>query len=122
MNEQVTTLVEKGVSKALAYIEQTETFVVEQAPLLVQEVLSYGLFTSLFWSGFWLLLCVGAVIGGVWVWRVIEKDGGDPRHGFLIILFGGGPTAAGFICNLFTAAKIIFAPRMYLLEQLKELL
>ena len=122
MTEELTTLTEQGLAKALAYIETTESFVVEQAPLLVQEVLRYGLFNALFWTGFWLVAFSAVMWSAVKVWKMLGEDGDDGFVGVVIAIFPGGGCLAGCFANLFDAAKIIIAPRLYLLEKLDSVL
>ncbi len=117
----VASVTQEALSKALEYIERTESFVVEQAPLLVQEVLNYGFVFHLFWTLFSLFFVVG--IGyGIYKWirawvksDVFDKDGYIP---IMIGLFGVGIPLA-FLCeNMFVLAKIVVAPRLYLLSEL----
>ena len=122
MTEELSTLTEQGLAKALAYIEATESFVVEQAPLLVQEVLRYGLFNSLFWVGFWAVAFGGVLYVAVKVYKMLVADNEDPFMGVAISIFPGGGCLAGCFINLFDAVKILIAPRLYLLERLDSLL
>ena len=122
MTEELSTLTEQRLVKALAYIEATESFVVEQAPLLVQEVLRYGLFNSLFWAGFWALAFGGVMWCAVKVYKAIHADSEDPFPGVIVGIFFGGGCLAGFFVCLFDAVKILIAPRLYLLERLDSLL
>ena len=123
MTEELTTLTEQGLAKALAYIETTESFVVEQAPLLVQEVLKYGLFTSLFWAGFWALIFGGVMWCAVKLYQMLVMEDKDNEFiGVMVGIFPGGWCLAGCFVNLFEAMKISIAPRLYLLERLDSLL
>ena len=122
MTEELSTLTEQGLAKALTYIEATESFVVEQAPLLVQEVLRYGLFNSLFWAVFWAVAFGGVIWCAVKVHKMMQGDGDDAFLGVAIGIFPGGGCLAGCFGNLFEAAKISIAPRLYLLEKLDSLL
>ena len=122
MTEELTTLTEQGLAKALAYIEATEVFVVEQAPLLVQEVLRYGLFNSLFWAVFWAVAFSAVMYAAVKVYKMMQDGGDDAFFGVAIGIFPGGGCLAGCFVNLFEAAKISIAPRLYLLERLDSLL
>lgn len=122
MTEELTTLTEQGLAKALAYIEATESFVVEQAPLLVQEVLRYGLFNSLFWAGFWAVAFSGVLWSAVRMYKLLYNENGDELVGVAVGIFPGGGCLAGCFINLFVAVKILIAPRLYLLERLDSLL
>ncbi|KKN92474.1 hypothetical protein LCGC14_0209650 [marine sediment metagenome] len=127
MNEVTEKLLVQGgeaIAKVMEYVESTESFVVEQAPLLVQEILTYSLFYNGVWSVFWGLAFGGVMYATVKLWRILDtsKNGEDPCFAFMLGLFGGGATLAGFLVCLFTVAKIILAPRLFLMEQLKGLL
>lgn len=109
-------------AKALEYVEATESLVVDQAPLLIQEVLTYGFFYASFWCAFWAVLAVAAFVGATWAWRLMVKNKEDPFPAFLLGLFVGGGTLIGTFVCLFSAVKISVAPRLYLIEQLKDLM
>lgn len=123
MTEELTTLTEQGLAKALAYIETTESFVVEQAPLLVQEVLRYGLFNALFWAGFWAVAVGGVMWCAVKLYQMLVREDKDNEFiGVMVGIFPGGGCLVVCFVNLFEAMKIGIAPRLYLLERLDSLL
>ena len=112
------------LNKALEYVERTAEFVGEQAPLLVQEILNYGLFNALFWAGFWGVAFGAVVYGAVRLYHfaVLHSHDDDGFPGIMLGIFCGGGTLAGCFVCLFKAAKIIIAPRLYLIEKLGDLL
>lgn len=131
MTEEIKTLTEQGMEKALAYIEATESFVAEQAPLLVQEVLRYGLVSESIPATILAVLVVGFGTGSWFSFKELRKDHSKYLKDHDKDLFGffGVITAAislgCFIClyrMAFTLAKIIFAPRLYLIETLSALI
>ena len=122
MTEKMQSLTEQGMERALAYIETTESFVVEQAPLLVQEVLRYEAAYAGFWACFWSLCVIGTLYFGRKMYVLLEKEGNDPFPGFLLGFFGTMGCLACTFFNLATVVKITIAPRLYLLERLNSLL
>ena len=123
MNETLSTLTEQGLAKALSYIEATGTFVVEQAPLLVQEVLAYGLASSIMAA---LIFSVMGVAMGYGTYRGCKAANEDDcdEAALLIGILGGGTViglAIALVQDAFVIAKIVFAPRLYLLETLSDL-
>ena len=124
MEEQLKELATQGLSKALEYIETTEAFVVEQAPLLIQEILNYGLAYSAVFLVVWGLFAIACGVVAYKSCRaVIKSDDGELVP--LILVFIGGPGLGflvGAVQSLLTIAKITFAPRLYLLQELKSLL
>ncbi len=121
MTEEMQALTEQGLAKALAYIETTESFVVEQAPLLIQELLNYSLVYSSFWAVFWFIMGLGGIFFGVKVYRWIDKDGGDPFAGVMLGFFVGGGCLGGAFTCLATVVKILIAPRLFLIQRLGDL-
>ena len=124
MNEELKELATTGLSKALEYIETAESFVVEQAPLLVQEILMFGLADACLTAFILLVLVVGLGYGTYRVVKAAIKDEAI-EAAFLIGVVGGGGSLGctiGLFQCVFTIAKITFAPRLYLLQELKSLL
>ena len=124
MDEQLKELTTAGLSKALEYIETAEGFVVEQAPLLVQEILAFGMAEACITAVILVVLASGLGYGTYRLVKVAVKDGAE-EAAFIIGLLGGGASIGSliaFFSEVFTIAKITFAPRLYLLQELKELL
>ena len=124
MEEQLKELTTAGLSKALEYIETAEGFVVEQAPLLVQEILAFGMAEACITAAILLILASGLGYG---TYRLVKAAIADTANeaAFLIGLLGGGASfgcTLGLFSEVFTIAKITFAPRLYLLQELKALL
>jgi hypothetical protein len=125
MNEQLSELVAQGFGKALSYVQATESFVAEQAPLLIQEVINYGLAYNGFLTVLWLVLGSAAIYTSV---RLIKyantkeayNDEGPAILGVFFGVFGVG-SIIGFLCEVAIVLKIVFAPRLYLLEELGRL-
>ena len=124
MDDLVKELTTTGLSKALEYIETAESFVVEQAPLLVQEILAFGMAEACITAFICLVVAAGLGYGTFSLVAIAVKDKAD-EAAFLIGLLGGGGSIGftiGLFGQMFTIAKITFAPRLYLLQELKALL
>ena len=123
MEETLSTLTEQGLAKALSYIEATEHFVIEQAPLLVQEVLAYGLVSNVMAALIYSVMGVAIGYGVYKGCKVANEDQCD-EAAFMIGILGGGTViglAIALVQDAFVIAKIVFAPRLYLLETLSDL-
>ena len=124
MDEELKDLATTGLTKALEYIETAESFVVEQAPLLVQEILSYGLVSTSMSALILFVLASGFGYGMYRGAKVAFNDDAD-EAGFVLALVGACVSIGctiGMFKELFVVAKIVFAPRLYLLQELKSLL
>ena len=134
MNKEIEEKLYASMGKIAEYLEKTADFTAEQAPLLVQEVLAY--FTLLAWVNLgitvawllaWLLLAVVA-------WKLAlgehSKITESSEHGTMM-------GACGSFAIIFSVAtliqihgsfdrgkdvlKIEKAPRLYLIEQMRDL-
>lgn len=132
MNETAQQLITDAGAKVLEYLEATEGFAVEQAPLLAQEIVRYGIW----WHGG--LACVFAVsflmAAVVFLWAirgtVKNKWTGDGqwcvKDAYIIgcalsgvwMVIGLSVTLAEMSCLL----KALLAPRLYIIEQISGLL
>lgn len=140
--EDIITFLEVGIKKS-------GEFAVEQTPLLVQEILRFGLFENLF-AFFFPLVCFllllyfvnfakfysyeeyieseSAFVTKKRSWAYIAfKDDDDTKFlplwavSNVLTLFAALFTLSG-IGNLITAVKIIIAPRLYLIEFVGDLI
>ena len=124
MSEEIKELATKSLSKALEYIESAGDFVVEQAPLLVQEILAYGLVSNIVFATIYgaatAILCYTSYrLSKMALAKKVEE------LVVLVVLVGGAASITTIICFfdcILHILKIIFAPRLYLLEALKSLL
>ena len=119
---QSSQLTEEVVQKVLNWLDSTEGFVVEQAPLLAQEVLAFG------WTMAWVcgiagVLIIGAGVGiVVWGRKPIAAITDDE---FFVWLIGIVVLLCGIALScfsIFDLVQITLAPRLYLLEELSKLL
>lgn len=118
---KVASMSDAAFSKALEYVEATEAFVTEQAPLLIQEVLAWGFAENLIYAVS-LVATSFALMSGV-VKIVLGLDDNEAKT--LVIIFGGGFSLVPIIVAfsyILEAVKISVAPRLYLLEVFSDLL
>lgn len=112
------------------WMRQTQDFAVEQAPLLAQEIVRYGIFANAIDTLIWGSITGGFAFLGCWCWRWLYRQWKE-EAGFLDdthsgAMFGGVIfTVVSLFCLSFTVPnfkymlKAIFAPRYYILDILK---
>mgnify|MGYP007100171410 CR=1 FL=1 len=99
----------------LTGLEQGKEFAVEQAPLVVKEVITWGIVSS----AIGVAIGCGLLIFAVVALRICVKQSNE-NWGFAAFMTG----LPGTLTTLFflpIMLKAIYAPRLYLLDQLKEL-
>jgi len=115
------------IEKAIEAAEKTGDFVIEQAPLVLQEFYAWHLAEHIFYLIIGLFLSSLIFIAKPFIpyeedkrWTMnflgkqVEQDYAIPAY-----VFGGGAFVVGvimFFINLLIVTKIIIAPRLYLIE------
>lgn len=120
----VTEIESMGV-ELLDYLQSGASFVAEQTPLVLQEILAYYFVYHLIWVG----VCVIPLIAFALCLRRFVKTYADltfdsrENWGFALAFGAVGTCAAqiGTLMNLFAAVKIAVAPRLYLIEYVSNL-
>lgn len=126
----------KRADELLAFIidglQQGKELAEREAPLVVREVIQWGIVEHAILAGVGLL----GLLFGSWLflwsrqqWQAVQKDAkahyGD-GEGYQITMFfsaiGIGVTVLITVINAVIMAKAIVAPRLYLLGELKQLL
>ena len=128
VGNKVLSLTETALTEAMEYVRATADFIGDQAPLLVQEVLAYGLA----YNAIWAVVCA-LVLGGLgygW-WKTIRTcciNGNGKFDGetvvpvtVLALVLMLAPMIAFVECS-FNAVKISVAPRLYLMEFFSDLI
>lgn len=112
---------EKAAEKALAELldksMQAGDFLVEQAPLVVQELIAYKAFEHAAYA--FLLLLVSAFLFWVVINRInAYRNDADPDAAGAAMLASlpAGTVFGFFFDNLLSFIKIIVSPKVYLLE------
>jgi len=111
----------------MTWVQQAKDFASEQIPLVVEEILMYSLVSEVL-----LVLIALAVMGGYglfvrWVIKnkKLDDDADEGVAIFCVIIFGVGGVAAAiallcFISDMLDVIKIVFAPRVFVIEYLKN--
>ncbi len=111
------------MDKTAGAIEQVLDFSMEQAPLVVKEIISYG-----FWSGvLWIVISAGMILFSIKKYkelRTLKKVASypeDKKLGFaqfcvfvLSVVF-----VIVFACNIQKLVKVSVAPRLYIIDSLR---
>lgn len=129
MNEQAQQLITDAGVKVLEYLEATEGFAAEQAPLLAQEIVRYGILNSSLQIAFFavtapVLLYMAYRFGtskGAW-------DADSSVKGVACIVLGGFGVVLALVGLIICSAeavpnlcKALIAPRLYIIEQISNL-
>lgn len=117
----------ENLDQILAWVEtgmkQGGDFVAREAPILVQEILTYY---SIYHLAFMLIFIAAAAICFTSACKLHKIAPGVDYDliGMLRIFSGAGSVGflIGTIINLFTYLKIIYAPRLYLLETIGRII
>lgn len=125
---------EELLQKALSYVENLETFVGEQLPPFVNEILNYAMFENILWL---IIVCIlGSASFGIWwkLWTAENRhcvdDAGDIVDVgkfiscliALVSLFASVLTFSHSLSPLMLIGKIYLAPRLFIIEYLSELM
>lgn len=104
-------------------VEKGGEFVATQAPLLAQEILAYGLAYHGVWFGVVLIILVGSV--GLFIrstWELMRGETDDWFGGVVASSIFGSVSLIFLVINLLAILKIVYAPRLYLLQIVKGLI
>ena len=120
------------LEKLMSWLQNTEVFVQEQAPLLAQELLAFGFWWTLF-EAIMFSLIVGAWL--VWAYKWLFSEWGKNLHSNMDRDTASGINVlsiiSGLVClfltietiiDVYTLFKITIAPRVYLLDRLMVIL
>lgn len=126
MNEQAQQLITDAGAKVLEYLEATEGFAIEQAPLLAQEILSWGLTLGV--AGVSISLIITALIWilGLKIKAACKEDNphwgkDDEAFSFAMMLLVSGLPCILLAAGMSTVLKVLVAPRLYIIEKISTL-
>lgn len=120
----------ESIEEISGWIEQGKDFVVEQAPLVVQEMIHWGMAECVFWIGLGSILCTASIVAVLimrrWIKSQTEGLTNDERGCCFII---SAICAATFLANsviiftnIYYLCFIYFAPRLYVMEELARIM
>ena len=127
MDEQLKKRLEESATSLLDWVESSGEFVTEQAPLIAHEIINYG---------FWLNLigvitgCVFVLIGSIAAYKGFLKGFLSSKDELEIVAWsvvgalGAILTFSGVVMtytHVPTLLQTVVAPRVYLIEYLKDL-
>lgn len=126
MNEELQSKLIEYLSKIEGGIERAVDFSAEQAPLVIQELIQWTIVEHTIYAVLWCGLAMFFVIlSGL---CVIRRRKWDPEDPAFPVMFGGIPS---FVCATLTgtpavingsvALKAYLAPRLFVLEYLRDL-
>ena len=116
---------EEILQKAIEYLNTLEAFAVEQSPIFIQELLNYHLVVN-------IALLAGSMVCGIIAYKCTakaikldKKDGYEDENEMVVATIIA--VIAFILCFAFLALssdiiKLIFAPRLFLMEEVSRLL
>lgn len=131
MNKELMEKLTKHADKVLNFVEKAgETsvdFAQEQAPIVISEILAWGLVYNGFFCCLYLIMFLVSLTifiktrKNIWYWQ--EKNPGEPIVLLYLLTFPPIiPSFCLFIQYLIITAKVLTAPRLYLIEQLQTII
>lgn len=129
MNEKI----QEHLGVLLEYLEKGFGFAAEQMPVVVQEILAWGFWSNVADAVFYSLCAAGAAAAALFFARLAKKEGAKLlREQEPVIIACGWTLSFGllisvcvFLGAVFSSLKmclmVSLAPRVYLIEMLKEM-
>lgn len=132
MNANVESTLVSLFNTAVQTGKDVYAFAQEQAPELVREVLVYHTAVDATWIILGLIVMIGANMGRAKLWQCYlrEKEFGDTCStqgdwqfsAIMASCIGGFIGGVMILPNLFHLIKVVFAPRMFLIEYVSALI
>jgi hypothetical protein len=122
------TILKGAMVELIGYVKQGGSFVEKQAPLVAQEYLRYNLWIDVAWISIWGLVLIPIALSIKPFHRTVVKDTLSEGEEFFITVWGismiaGSVTAlVGLSILVPDLIKVLVAPRLYVLEGLKQLI
>ena len=109
----------KNIAGVVDYIRQGAEFVKEQAPLFIQEYLTFKTYLLLFWESVLFMLLVSSITYGLRCRKRLDDDD-DDFYGTMMIICGAVCIVSfvGFVCCGEELIKILVAPRVFIVDHL----
>lgn len=118
--ETVNQILQTAISKATEGAE----WLADQAPEVVQQLLTFNLVSSLIMTILCFLVLIGTIYGSIWTGKAMIRDNAEELLPIPIVVGVSVSLFSGIVgvSNLFTALKIWLAPKLYLLEYAADLI
>lgn len=117
-------LTTETLGKVLEYVEQTKDFALTQAPLLCEEIIKWGIAKALIWVVF--ALFVGASSAYIFnrcrTWAIKHNEEEAEAVSFFVMLAVPFVCSVVFACNILVIAQAYFAPRLFIIEYITDLM
>ena len=125
MKDEIVKQLDGVLPKVLKFVERSAEFVGDQAPLLVSEILNYNLVRGGAISLFGLTFLVIGLLAYKEMRREYAKSDpiGDKVVMLSIVSVGGIILGTIVFCsNILNVAKVLLAPRLYVIDYLRGIL
>ena len=112
-------LIDKFFEKLLQYADGAEKFAVENAPLYIEELLTFGAIEASFWlwiSVFFSVLFISTII----IACLAIEDEYAQALTIALCAISFFLSSIALSCNFIDLQKIKHAPRVYVIEQLRK--
>ena len=122
MSEQ-TSINQQAAEELLKWMKGLGEFTQEQAPLLAQEIVRYGIWANLIGLIISISICAVLVYGAITLWGAGDPGWRDEKRPLSIILtfFVAIIIPTSLTTHLPPLLMSVFAPRLYVIEQLSKL-
>lgn len=112
---------DKLIEKLIEYLENSQDFMLEQMPEIIQQALAYNKVSAMCGTGIMLGLLVAALFTAFYSWKRPALDVDGSRSSFSAISLIGSIAAipmifSGLWINIDKLLKIYIAPKYYLIQ------
>jgi len=116
MNEKLENLLAQIVEKAMEAAEKTGEFIIEQAPLLLQEFYRWHLIKNVLALIVWFIISSISIWGFVKLFKFIKKEDTAMYPVLMFFIFPFGFGFYGLYESIYNILYITIAPKLYLIE------
>lgn len=112
-----------NLSGLIEYVKQGADFVKEQAPLYVQEMINYGIWTSVFETLLYFFIAIFLIWCIVKLYKSIEEEEDAKEYAPIFLVLGIGVIIMLVVTSISfeTLIQAVVAPRVYVVEKLMSI-
>jgi len=127
VDQRIEEMKAETIEAVMEFVRTTADFAAQEAPLLVKEVLDFGLVYNSIWLGFWVFILAIAFLlfRRAWKWDAKACEGVcecDAKMGFALAGVVGALFSLFFVLDkTIDVLRVLIAPRVYLLKVLADL-